>query len=82
MASTAAINMCTENRTNAGIIYEFATDEMWEQWNALVNYFEYQPWIFSLIGSTMVGLSGVLPLLVIPIDAGADLKNGGKIEIP
>lgn len=32
--------------------------------------FEYTPWIFSIIGATLIGLSGILPLLVIPIDAG------------
>ncbi|KAM4617616.1 zinc transporter ZIP13 isoform 1-T2 [Discoglossus pictus] len=32
-------------------------------------------WICSLIGSLLVGLSGVLPLLVIPIEAGAALKS-------
>lgn len=46
----------------------------------LFNYFEYRPWLFSLIGSAMVGLSGVFPLLVIPIDAAADLKHGGKFS--
>ncbi|MBN3303743.1 S39AD protein, partial [Amia calva] len=32
-------------------------------------------WFCSLIGSLMVGLSGVFPLLVIPIEAGAALKT-------
>ncbi|MBN3325007.1 S39AD protein, partial [Atractosteus spatula] len=32
-------------------------------------------WVFSLIGSLMVGLSGIFPLLVIPIEAGAALKT-------
>ncbi|CAH2326014.1 zinc transporter ZIP13 [Pelobates cultripes] len=34
-------------------------------------------WICSLIGSLLVGFSGVLPLLVIPIEAGASLKSEG-----
>lgn len=37
---------------------------------------EYHPWVMSAIGSVLVGLSGILPLLVIPIDAGASMKNG------
>lgn len=38
--------------------------------------FEYTPWVFSLIGAALVGLSGILPLLVIPIDAGGkDFKD-------
>ncbi|KAG9475824.1 hypothetical protein GDO78_003959 [Eleutherodactylus coqui] len=32
-------------------------------------------WICSLIGSLLVGLSGVLPLLVIPVEAGASLRS-------
>ncbi|RXM33307.1 Zinc transporter ZIP13 [Acipenser ruthenus] len=32
-------------------------------------------WVCSLIGSVMVGLSGIFPLLVIPIEAGATLKT-------
>ncbi|XP_041074721.1 zinc transporter ZIP13-like [Polyodon spathula] len=34
-------------------------------------------WVCSLIGSVMVGLSGIFPLLVIPIEAGAVLKTEG-----
>uniref|UniRef100_A0A8C5QBS2 Zinc transporter ZIP13 n=1 Tax=Leptobrachium leishanense TaxID=445787 RepID=A0A8C5QBS2_9ANUR len=34
-------------------------------------------WICSLIGCLLVGFSGVLPLLVIPIEAGASLKSEG-----
>lgn len=32
--------------------------------------FEYTPWVFSLLGSMVIGLSGILPLLIIPGDAG------------
>ncbi|KAG5848661.1 hypothetical protein ANANG_G00101190 [Anguilla anguilla] len=32
-------------------------------------------WLFSLVGSIIVGLSGIFPLLVIPIEAGAALKT-------
>lgn len=35
-------------------------------------------WLLSLVGSLAVGLSGVFPLLVIPIEAGAALKTEGK----
>ncbi|XP_046752424.1 zinc transporter ZIP13 homolog [Diprion similis] len=68
--------MCAENCTDGGILYELVSEEIWAPWNAALSYFEYQPWFFSLLGSLMVGLSGVLPLLVIPIDHGIDLKHG------
>lgn len=32
--------------------------------------FEYTPWIFSMLGSIVIGLSGIFPLLIIPLDAG------------
>ncbi|XP_051919201.1 zinc transporter ZIP13 isoform X2 [Hippocampus zosterae] len=32
-------------------------------------------WVLSLVGSVVVGLSGIFPLLVIPIEAGAALKT-------
>ncbi|XP_054469172.1 zinc transporter ZIP13 [Anoplopoma fimbria] len=37
-------------------------------------------WLLSLVGSVAVGLSGIFPLLVIPIEAGAALKTeaGGQ----
>lgn len=35
-------------------------------------------WFCSLLGSIAVGLSGIFPLLVIPIEAGAALKTEGK----
>lgn len=28
--------------------------------------FEYTPWVFSILGSILIGLSGILPLIVIP----------------
>lgn len=37
-------------------------------------------WLFSLVGSVAVGLSGIFPLLVIPIEAGAALKTEGKCD--
>lgn len=50
--------------------------------------FEYLPewllgngnlsWFCAMIGSLLVGLSGVLPLLVIPIDETDNLKQGGE----
>lgn len=43
----------------------------------MLGQMEYHPWILSAIGSVVVGLSGILPLLVIPIDAGASIKHGG-----
>jgi hypothetical protein len=35
-------------------------------------------WLYSILASIAVGLSGIFPLLVIPIEAGPALKHGGK----
>lgn len=35
--------------------------------------------VYSLISCTLVGLSGIFPLIVIPLEAGPSLKHGGKI---
>lgn len=32
--------------------------------------FEYTPWVFSLLGAALIGMSGILPLLIIPGDMG------------
>ncbi|XP_078404941.1 zinc transporter ZIP13 [Cetorhinus maximus] len=44
-------------------------------WSELFSGERVDAWICSLIGSVMVGLSGIFPLLVIPIEAGAALKS-------
>lgn len=71
-------SICMENCTeHPQTLVEMAFGATGEPWNPM-DYLEYQPWFFSLVGSVMVGLTGVFPLLVIPADAGADIKNGGN----
>lgn len=69
---------CDNNSTSMDVVYEMATNDIWRSWNNVADYFEYQPWVFSLLGSAMVGLSGVFPLFIIPIDEGTNLKHGRK----
>ncbi|KAK2579274.1 hypothetical protein KPH14_008233 [Odynerus spinipes] len=75
-----AVNMCARNCTEdaTGFFYEFIAGDVWLSWNEYSYHVTYNPWVFSLLGSTMVGLAGILPLLVIPIEEGADLKNGAS----
>ncbi|XP_014241605.1 zinc transporter ZIP13 homolog [Cimex lectularius] len=37
---------------------------------------DYNPWYGSVIGSIIVGLSGIIPLFIIPVDGSLDLKTG------
>lgn len=49
-----------------------------ESWGTLFSGERLDAWIFSLIGSVMVGLSGVFPLLVVPLETGTALQSEGK----
>ena len=43
--------------------------------------FQYTPWVFSLLGSALIGLSGILPLFIIPIDTGTkDTQTNRKFN--
>ncbi|ELK23830.1 Zinc transporter ZIP13 [Myotis davidii] len=46
-----------------------------ESWGALLSGDRLDTWICSLLGSLLVGLSGVFPLLVIPLEMGASLRS-------
>jgi zinc transporter 13 len=43
---------------------------------------QYQPVIMSVVGSIIVGLSGLFPLLVLPVDDSISLKTGRKYSSP
>jgi len=38
----------------------------------------YETWVYSICGAILVGLTGIFPLLVIPMEAGPSLKHGGR----
>ncbi|XP_063567249.1 zinc transporter ZIP13 isoform X1 [Gorilla gorilla gorilla] len=46
-----------------------------ESWGALLSGERLDTWICSLLGSLVVGLSGVFPLLVIPLEMGTMLRS-------
>ncbi|KAM4851140.1 zinc transporter ZIP13 isoform X4 [Urocitellus parryii] len=48
-----------------------------ESWGTLLSTERLDTWICSLLGSLMVGLSGVFPLLVIPLEMGTMLRSEG-----
>lgn len=51
--------------------FKYICNEVFE--NYVPEYFKdfgYTPWVFSLLGSALIGLSGILPLFVIPIETG------------
>ncbi|CAH2097161.1 unnamed protein product [Euphydryas editha] len=45
-----------------------------------VEELDEHPWLFSALASLLVGLSGILPLLIIPIDETASFKDGDKTD--
>ena len=42
------------------------------------NFQSFDVWIYSIAGAILVGLSGILPLIIMPIEAGPSLKHGGR----
>ncbi|XP_052752828.1 zinc transporter ZIP13 homolog [Galleria mellonella] len=42
----------------------------------IVEELDEHPWLFAALASVLVGLSGILPLLIIPIDDTASFKDG------
>lgn len=38
-------------------------------------------WAYSVIASALVGLSGIFPLLVIPLETGEALRRGGEYTL-
>lgn len=49
-----------------------------EYFYSFIEELDEHPWLFSALASLLVGLSGILPLLIIPIDETASFKDGGK----
>lgn len=47
-----------------------------EYFYTFVEELDEHPWLFSALASVLVGLSGILPLLIIPIDETASFKDG------
>ncbi|KAL8570412.1 hypothetical protein ACOMHN_035830 [Nucella lapillus] len=40
------------------------------------NFGTYDVWMYSIVGAILVGFSGILPLLILPIEAGPSLRHG------
>lgn len=56
---------------NVDATFHYIYTEIVQQWMpAYFQQFEYTPWVFSLLGSALIGMSGILPLFLIP-DIGA-----------
>ncbi|XP_034837389.1 zinc transporter ZIP13 homolog [Maniola hyperantus] len=49
-----------------------------EYLSGFVEELDEHPWLFAALASMLVGLSGILPLLIIPIDETASFKDGAS----
>ena len=38
----------------------------------------FETWVYSIIAAILIGLSGIFPLLVIPLESGKALREGGE----
>lgn len=70
---------CEDRLNTTDFVFEYTMLELGvPQWIALcMKQYEYLPWMGAMFGSILVGLSGVLPLLVIQLNHTDDLKQGG-----
>lgn len=71
------------SHVNSYVQFEHCDGESWILYVPYL-YAQYydavsQPWIMSVMASILVGFSGIVPLLVIPIDDTATLKNGSEL---
>jgi hypothetical protein len=42
---------------------------------------DYNPWFYAICGTMLVGLTGIFPLLIIPVEAGHKLSEGGRFVL-
>jgi hypothetical protein len=53
--------------------------DVFQEWlQSITDNDRFNVWSYSLLSAGLVGLSGIFPLLVIPLEAGEALKRGGK----
>ncbi|XP_022917984.2 zinc transporter ZIP13 homolog [Onthophagus taurus] len=67
------------NNSTFGCFYQEMITDLLPGW--IYGTEERLPWIGATFGSLLVGLSGVLPLLVIPIDQSDNLKQGDRANL-
>lgn len=77
MSVCASVYDCKSGTSNSSFvcIYQEIMFDILPSWISIGA--ENLPWACAMFGSILVGLSGVLPLLVIPIDETKNLKQGG-----
>lgn len=88
IGSDMELTLCQQNGTSVHsfwldykpVVEEYLPAALFTSVYSMLPIFEYHPWVFSLIGSTVIGLSGIFPLLVIPIEEeeNFDLNGAGK----
>jgi len=57
-----------------GMIYSNLMNQYMPEY---IKSLEYTPWVFSLLGSVVIGLSGIFPLFIIPSNENLE-KEGYK----
>lgn len=77
MSSLSTVLNCERGQFNSSLTCSYSEkmiEEVLPDWMLVT---EGLPWFSALLGSIFVGLAGVFPLLVIPIDDSKNLKHGG-----
>lgn len=81
--SSLSVVACSSNGTASyqiGDLYRTVMDQLnsIDFLNSVIPTVDYNPMLWSLVGSFIVGLSGIFPLLVIPIEEGENLNKGAS----
>lgn len=58
--------------------WQFICTEVTSAMPAFISEIPYKPWVFSLLGSVLIGLSGILPLLFIPVQTEEEKSRGSN----
>lgn len=58
--------------------WQYIYTEVTSAMPAFVYDIPYKPWVFSMLGSVLIGLSGILPLLFIPVQTEEEKNRGSN----
>lgn len=62
--------------------WQYICTEVTSAMPAFLSDIPYTPWVFSMLGSILIGLSGILPLVFIPAQTEEEKSSGSNRKCP
>lgn len=62
--------------------WEYICTEVTSAMPSFIANMTYRPWVFSMLGSVLIGLSGILPLIFIPAQTEEEKSKGSNRKCP